>query len=259
VPRNRWSLALLSDVHGNLPALEAVLADARSRGAAAVWHAGDSVGYGAFPRECIALLRRACDHSVLGNYDAKVLAFPRRRAKWSRSKHPLKFRAFEFAWENLDAASREWLAGQPERVLAEVEGRRVILVHATVLAAAGTVGPHTGESRWRECQEAVTHLGGAELVLAGHIHEPFDRPGSTRFVFAGSVGRPEDGDPRAHYTLLDLSGREIVVENRRVPYDTGRAARALAAQGMPEAFSVMVERGLDLVGALAWLEADSAD
>ena len=251
-------LALVADVHGNLPALEAVLADARARGAAAIWNAGDCVGYGAQPRECIALLREVCDYSVLGNYDRKVLAFPRRRAKWSRSKHPLKYRAFEFAWENLDPASRDWLAARPEQVFSNWEGCGVLLVHATVLADDDSVGPHTPAAYWRSCTVAGASAGSVDLVLAGHIHRPFDHPGRPRFVFAGSVGRPEDRDPRAHYTLIEVSGKEVKVENLRVAYDVERSVRALAKAGLPEAFGVMQRWGVDLAGARKIMEDQPA-
>jgi diadenosine tetraphosphatase ApaH/serine/threonine PP2A family protein phosphatase len=247
-------LALVADVHGNLPALEAVLADAREMGATTIWNAGDCVGYGAFPSECVALLREACEHSVLGNYDQKVLAFSRRRDKWSRSKHPLKFLAFQFAWENLDPSDRDWLSALPRQVRAKIGGHRILMVHATVLGSDDSVGPHTPSQYWRRCEKLLAAQGPADLVLGGHTHEPYEWSGQSRFVFAGAVGRPEDNDPRAHYTLIDLSGEEISVQNRRVPYDIDRAVTALADRGLPEAFAVMAQRGLDLKRALALLE-----
>lgn len=251
-------VALVADVHGNLPALEAVLADARERGAAAIWNAGDCVGYGAQPRECVAVLRDVCEFSVLGNYDKKVLAFPRRRAKWSRTKHPLKFRAFQYAWENLDPASRQWLAACPRRIFEARDGCGILLVHATVLGDDDSVGPDTSASYWRRCTGACEPAGEVDLVLAGHLHRPFERQGRPRFVFAGSVGRPEDGDPRAHYTLIKVSGSEIQVENRRVAYDVDRAAKALEKSGLPEAFAVMLRRGVDLTDAQALMEDEPA-
>jgi predicted phosphodiesterase len=256
MPASGPRIALLADVHGNLPALEAVLADARGAGATAIWNAGDCVGYGPFPRQCVELLREACDHSVIGNYDAKVLKFPRKRDKWSRSKQPLKFQAFEFAWQNLDRPSRDWLAGLPRQVHREVAGREILLVHATVLGDDEPVGSHTSVENWRLFEEAA---GPVDLVLAGHLHRPFDRPGAVRFVFAGSVGRPEDGDPRAHYTLIDLAGLEIVVKNRRVAYDIERTVAGLRDRGAPVAFSVMARCGVDLKEALDRMESDPVD
>jgi diadenosine tetraphosphatase ApaH/serine/threonine PP2A family protein phosphatase len=216
-------------------------------GVSAIWNSGDCVGYGAFPDECVALLREVCDQAVLGNYDAKVLEFPRRQKKWSRSKHPLKFLAFAYAWKHLAQPSRDWLAGLPRQVRLNVAGRQILLVHATPLADDDAVGPHTTAAYWQRCAEAA---GGADLVLAGHIHHPFDRPGRPRFVFAGSVGRPEDGDPRAHYTLIEISGKEVKVNSRRVPYDVERAVQALDQAELPEAFAVMLRRGVDLKRAL---------
>jgi len=191
---------------------------------------------------------------VIGNYDAKVLKFPKKRNKWSRSKQPLKFLAFEFAWQALDGSARSWLAGLPRQVRREVAGREILLTHATVLGDDEPVGSHTSAEYWRRCEEAA---GSADLVLAGHIHHPLDRPGRVRFVFAGSAGRPEDGDPRAHYTLVDLPGSEITVEHRRVAYDVERTVAALRDRGLPEAFTAMARRGVDLKAALAWIENEA--
>jgi len=97
--RRLMKAALIADVHGNLPALDAVLDDARQQGTRALWNLGDAVGYGPFPNQVLDRLRAEGAVSILGNYDRKVLAFPEKRGKWRRSKAPEKFEASRWTWE----------------------------------------------------------------------------------------------------------------------------------------------------------------
>ncbi|NQT86768.1 metallophosphoesterase, partial [bacterium] len=99
-------VALIGDVHANLPALEAVLADAEARGAEAVWDVGDLTGYGAFPEEVVQRLRQPDILNIIGNYDQKVLKFEQKSEKWRRKKRHEKWLAFRFASQNLSEASR---------------------------------------------------------------------------------------------------------------------------------------------------------
>ena len=80
--KNNKRIALLSDVHGNLPALEAVLDDAVGRGAEELWYGGDFLGYAPFPNEVVQKLREARAVSIIGNYDLKVLAFGQKQENW---------------------------------------------------------------------------------------------------------------------------------------------------------------------------------
>ena len=89
-------IALISDVHANFFALQAVVKDAKVKGAQEFWNLGDAVGYSPFPNETIALLRRLKAKSILGNYDQKILCFAREGKKWKKDKNKDKY--FSFAW-----------------------------------------------------------------------------------------------------------------------------------------------------------------
>ena len=233
-------VALIGDVHANLPALEAVLADAKARGAEAVWNVGDFVGYGAFPDQVVRLLRSEDAVSIVGNYDRKVLRFPARRRAWRQSKAPDKFLAFEWAHRNLSPDSREYLASLPRERRLTVGGRRVLLTHGS---PASEDEPLTDETPPRRLGE-LAELARADVVICGHSHRPLRREaGAVLFIGTGSVGRPEGGDPRACYALLEIDGHGLSVRHRRVAYDTGGAADAIRGRDLPEAFAEMVLRG----------------
>ena len=90
-------IALIGDIHANLPALEAVLEDAHKRKVEAIWNIGDMLGYNAFPDQVVKRLRKERVVSIVGNYDLKVLKFKKKAKKWRKKKHPDKYRAFKWA------------------------------------------------------------------------------------------------------------------------------------------------------------------
>ncbi len=234
------NVALIGDVHANLPALEAVLADARARSVSAVWNVGDVVGYGAFPDESVRMLRAAGAVSIVGNYDRKVLRFPRKAEKWQRSKASEKYAAFEWAYRNLSPESRDYLASLPTEVRMQLAGREFLLVHGSPTSEDEPLTDETPAGRLEELAE----LAAADVVVCGHSHKPMAREAAgVLFVGTGSVGRPEGGDPRACYAVLEIDAGQLAVTHRRVPYDAASAAEAIRSTGQPEAFAQMVLRG----------------
>jgi predicted phosphodiesterase len=236
-------VAFLTDVHGNLPALEAVLAHAQAQGVDQVWNGGDYVGYGPFPEQCVQLLREIEDAAVVGNYDRKVLRVPRKMEKWRRTKHPLKALAFQWAHDHLSEASLDYLARLPRQVRRWVAGVSTLLTHASLDSIKEVLGPSTSPERWRKLED----LSQADVVLSGHCHRPFMRAGSrTQFVNPGSVGRPEDGDPRAAYGLVEFSGGACQVQLQRVSYDVERTVAEIHRLGLPDAFAAVFRRARKL-------------
>lgn len=249
-------IALLGDVHANLPALETVLAHAQRRGVEAIWNAGDFVGYGAFPDEVVRLLRRQGALSIVGNYDLKALKFRRKQDKWQRSKHPLKFYAFQWAFEQLSKKSLKYLRSLPQETRFKIAGTWVLLTHGSPASNKEPLTPSTPAERLRE----LARMAEADLVVCGHSHQPFareilfDKVHSVLFVNTGSVGRPDDGDPRTGYAILELFDKahntlgpdHLQVQHYRLEYDVERAVAAIRAQGLPEAFAQMMLRGYPL-------------
>lgn len=236
-------LALISDVHANLPALEAVLADIARRGTdvAATYHLGDLVGYGPWPDETVALLRREAIAGVAGNYDSTVgTAYKHCGCRYADPRQEeLSHMSYAWTGANVSAATRAFLAGLPFRVDllpngGHTAGPRVVLVHGT---------PTRNTLYWTEDRPdtfctRMARIAGArrgDVIAFGHTHEPWHREvGGVRFVNAGSVGRPKDGDWRAAYVLLEIGGRGPEVEFVRVEYDLARAVEGIRRSGLPD-------------------------
>lgn len=236
-------IALIGDVHANLPALEAVLTHAHEQGVEAIWNVGDFVGYGAFPDEVVQRLRKENALSIVGNYDLKVLQFKQKKKKWRKKKQPDKYLAFEWAYENLSKKSRKYLRFLSQEIRMKVKGKRVLLTHGSPASDEEPLTPDTPEKRLRELAQTAK----ADVIICGHSHRPFAREvDGVWFINTGSVGRPDDGDPRACYAVLEIDSKRIQVRHHRVEYDVERAVAAIREHKLPEAFAQMTLQGRNL-------------
>lgn len=243
--------ALLSDVHANLPALEAVLADIAGQPAiAATYHLGDLVGYAPWPNEAVALLRESGVTGVAGNYDSSVGTDYKHCG--CRYEDPLQeeLSHVSYAWTrtHVTAETKRFLAGLPFRLDLLPEGghhagRRIVLVHGT---------PTLNTLYWTEdrsdefCLKMAAQAGlrAGDVICFGHTHLPWHRTvGGIHFVNTGSVGRPKDGDWRAGYVVLDVEPARVEVGFRRVEYDLARAAGGIRASKLPDALAKHLETG----------------
>ena len=243
-------IGLLSDVHANLPALEAVLEDMPP--VAEIICAGDVVGYNPWPAECLDRVREVSAATVRGNHDRTV-------------ETPERYRANRMAEAGLEHAKRElsteglaWLRSLP-RATWFADGR-YHLVHSHPaseredayvypeefpaldrhLDALGDDAPDDAEGgRGGGDGDAGVDLDG--LVL-GHTHVQGARSVDGRLVVnPGSVGQPRDGDPDAAYAVLDVDAGEV--DLRRVAYDVDRVAEAVEREGLPERTAERLYRG----------------
>jgi putative phosphoesterase len=221
-------LGLISDVHGNLVALEAVLSDMPA--VEAVICVGDVVGYNPWPGECVDRVREVASVSVMGNHDRNVDTPDRYRA--NRMAHA----GLIHAGERLDDDQAEWLRTRPER--AEVADGRVLVVHSHPdPAQRGTYVYPSDFPRMRP------HLDDYEGLLFGHTHVQHEATVDGRLLCnPGSVGQPRDGDPRAAYAVLHVED-DLRVELRRVSYDVERVQEAVADAGLPDRTGARLERG----------------
>lgn len=233
-------VALIADIHGNLPALEAVLADARAHRTEQIWNLGDFLGYTPFPNDVIRVLQEQKAVSIIGNYDQKVLQFPKKKKDWKDTKRPDKFSAFEWNSQNLSETSQAYLRDLPEQRTLTVGEVSVMLCHGSPDDINEHLFSHTPEARLA----TLAASAGVSVVVCGHSHDAFTRRvNGTWFVNPGSCGRPEGGDWRAAYAVVTFAGQDVSVKHRRVEYDIERATRAIHAAGLPHAFIQVLKQG----------------
>ena len=242
--------ALISDIHANLPALTAVLADIGRRGVDAIYHLGDLVGYAPWPNEVVAVLRDGGIAGVAGNYDSTVATGYKHCGCRSENAHQEELSHQSFAWTlaNTSPESKRWLTGLPFRLDirplgGHVAGPTIRLVHGN--QALNTV--YVTEDRSDDFLKKMADAMGASAgdgICFGHTHKPWHRTvGGIHFVNTGSVGRPKDGDPRGGYVLLVVTEHGVGVEFVRVEYDVEATARAIVDSGLPEEFADFLRTG----------------
>jgi diadenosine tetraphosphatase ApaH/serine/threonine PP2A family protein phosphatase len=228
--------AILSDIHGNLEALDAVLADATSR-ADDVLCLGDVVGYGADPVACIERVAHRAHAVVAGNHEHGVAGLL--HLDWFNDRARV---AAEWTRGRLDGDHLAWLATRP--LILEVDDAS--LVHASPVRPAEwdyLVSAEDGYEAFpafatRVCFVGHSHRPGVwSIGSSGRAYAPgataIDLESGRRYLInVGSVGQPRDGDPRAAYALWDVAERRVTIE--RVPYDVAMTRRKILAAGLPK-------------------------
>jgi predicted phosphodiesterase len=242
--------ALLSDVHANLPALRAVLADITRREAGAVYHLGDLVGYAPWPDETVALIGASGIPGVAGNYDSTVgTDYKHCGCRYEDPRQEeLSHLSYHWTRRHVTADTRTFLRGLPFRIdlLPEgghIGGPRVVLVHGTpTLNTVYWTEDRPDDFCLKMAGQAAAKAG--DVIAFGHTHKPWHREvEGIHFVNTGSVGRPKDGDWRAGYVLLDVAGREVEVEFVRVEYDLAAAMRGIRESELPDEFAEHLRTG----------------
>ena len=184
-------IGVVSDVHGNIAALEAALGALDGR-VDEVWCAGDIVHEYRFHSETVLRLRDAGVTAILGNHDHVLLSAAGAGAR---------------ARPGVDEEALAWLAALPYRHEATIDGRRVLMVHGSPWEPYGNY-LSGGNPKWREAPEL-----GVDVVVTGHTHDPFvERHGGTLVVNPGSLGEPRQRDRGHSYAVIDFAAHDAVIE-----------------------------------------------
>jgi len=239
----RW--AIVSDIHSNLEALEAVLADLERERPEALVCLGDFVGYGASPNECIARLRPLIEHAVVGNHDLAAIgridltyfnANAAMAAHWTEAaltpEHRLYLENLPFSVKWRDALLVHASPARPEKwhyVLSPAEATKEI---EAFTEAVCFIGHSHYPGAFDRRGDAVAYTRAADIRM---------EPGHRYLVNVGAVGQPRDGDPRAAYALYDDEARTI--RHVRLEYDVARAMKRILDAGLPRFLAERLQWG----------------
>lgn len=226
-------IALFSDVHANLPAFEAFLADADSRKPDAIYCLGDLVGYNLWPNEVIAEIRKRQIPTIAGNHDMKKLS-----PDPSGKNH---------AYHLISEEGRVYLQALPAHIRLEYrlnnEIFQVLLVHGSPRSNDEYVLEDLPEEIVREWMETAS----ADILVCAHSHKPYHRvmhseKGLKQIINTGSVGKPKDGNPQGGYVMLTIDKNSNAKEGMKVKfirfnYNVEKAATAIEASPLPNEFA----------------------
>lgn len=223
-------MLVLSDIHANLPALQAVIDDAGQHDT--VFFCGDLVGYYPWPDHAIETAREEHFLGVRGNHDEALVA------ESTFGFNSVAAEALRWTEENLSEESRAYLKELPYTRREEVQGADVLVVHGSPAAPVSEyVYPEQVTEQFLERQNV-----NADVLLLGHTHVPFvKRVGETLVVNPGSVGQPRDGDPRASYAVVNVEEQEADI--RRVEYPVDAVREHVRAEGLPSPLADRLSRG----------------
>jgi predicted phosphodiesterase len=248
-------IAIISDIHANLPALEATLADVDAQAPDLVLCLGDLVGYAPWPNEVVAEIRRRRIPTIAGNYDEGVglTSDDCGCAYRTAEEQALGKESIAFTNQVVTPETRAYLRALPRHLTFDFGDDRARFRLLLVHGSPRKINEYLFEDRPDKSFQRLLEDAGADVLVFGHTHKPFWKrlevaaaEGTIyrHAVNAGSVGKPKDGDPRACWTLLELTDRpaptdaeSLRVSFRRVPYDVDRAARAVEESALPDAFA----------------------
>jgi putative phosphoesterase len=225
-------VAVITDIHANLPALEAALVRIEELGIERVYCGGDLVGYGPHPNEVCALIEERGIPTIYGNYDYAIARDLDDCGCAYITPHDREIGQLSVEWTlvNTGQAAKDFMRDLPFDLRFQVEGRSIHLVHGS----PRKVNEYLFEDKPARLYERLAAAEDAEMLVFGHTHKPWVHDvGGVRFVNCGSVGKPKDGDPRAAFAVI--SGNEVTIE--RVAYDAPAVAAEVKDAGLPAEFA----------------------
>ena len=236
-------ILLLSDIHGNYPALEAISRQPEAKNAVdLIFNCGDSTVYAPFPNETLDWLREHEAISILGNTDIKVLKL---LAGKTINKPRKAEKRVMYSWtaDHLKPANIHLLKSFTKQKKMEIAGHIIGLFHGSPEHHNEFLFRNTTSARFEELAGKCA----CDIIITGHSHSPYHKKiNGVHFINPGSVGRMFDGSPDGSYAILELKTKRVQVRHFRCPYDIGRVISTLRSSHLPLIYDKMYRLGRKL-------------
>jgi putative phosphoesterase len=229
-------VAIITDIHANLPALEAALTRIAELGIEEIYCSGDLVGYGPHPNEVCALIAEREIPTIYGNYDYAIARDLHDCGCAYITPHDREIgqESVEWTLEHTDQPSKDWMRELPFDLQLRVGKTSVHLVHGS----PRKVNEYLFEDKPASLYERLAAAEDDDVLVFGHTHKPWTREyGGVLFVNCGSVGKPKDGDPRGAFAILSPTASGVDVRIERVGYDAESVAAQVRESGLPSEFA----------------------
>ena len=229
-------VAVITDIHANLAALEAALRRLDELDVDGVYCGGDLVGYGPHPNEVCALIAERAIPTIYGNYDYAIARDLEDCGCAYVTPHDRELGQQSVDWTlaHTDERSKAFMLALPFDLRFAVGESQVHLVHGS----PRKVNEYLFADKPATLYERLAGAEEGDVLVFGHTHKPWVHEyGDVLFVNCGSVGKPKDGDPRGAFALLEAADEGVRVRIERVEYDAAAVAREVAAVGLPSEFA----------------------
>lgn len=248
-------IAFFSDIHANLPALEAVLTDIDKQKPDFVYCLGDLVGYNIWPNEVATVIRQRGIPTLAGNYDEGIGLGSDDCGCAYKSDEEKANGAISIAYTNkvVEDHTRAYLRMLPRHMSLEFQNHQERIKLLMVHGSPRKINEYLFEDRPEKSLMRILEAAQADIMFFGHTHKPYHRileydlNGEKAFRHAvniGSVGKPKDGDPRACYAMMELDtslslhdATSVSVQFIRIEYDVEKAAKAVEQSELPDAYA----------------------
>ncbi|MBN1966276.1 MAG: metallophosphoesterase family protein [Anaerolineae bacterium] len=223
-------IAVLTDVHANLPALQAALEVIRQAGCARIVHTGDAIAIGPHPAECLALLLEAGADCIMGNHDDWfVHGLPQPQPEWMSDGEVMHQ---QWTHAQLDPALQTTVGGWPFVQVEEIDGVRIVFTHYGLADGSSTFMPLLRPPT-AGALDAMFAAYEADLVFYGHDHAASDLAGQARYVNPGSLGCHHEAVAR-FVIVTTRPGETYTIDYQAAPYDDTPLYRAFEQRAVPE-------------------------
>lgn len=243
-------ILLISDIHGNYPALAATQVYFKTIDFDAIINCGDSLVYAPFPNDVLNWLRKNNVLSILGNTDKKVIKLLNKKSfkKPGKQEKRIMYESTANTLSKKNAAfiqsfkKKSSLTLQLENV-SDKNTKTIGIFHGSPVAHHEFLFATTESLRFEELAATCS----TDIVVTGHSHSPYHKIiGGVHFINPGSVGRMFDGNPCSSSAILTIRKNKISVEHYRIPYDIKAVTREIFKQGLPDIYSQMYRLGRKL-------------
>jgi putative phosphoesterase len=227
------TVAVITDIHANLPALQASLQAVEKEGIDAVYCGGDLVGYGPHPNDVCDLIAARGIPTIYGNYDYAIGRDLHDCGCAYRDPHDREIGQLSVEWTlvHTSVAAKSFMRGLPFDLRFDLGGKRVRLVHGS----PRKVNEYLFEDKPPRTFERIAAMAECDILVFGHTHKPWIHEyGGVLFVNCGAVGKPKDADPRAAFAVLTETAEGVEAAIRRVAYDALSVGREMREVGLPE-------------------------
>jgi putative phosphoesterase len=236
-------IALFTDVHANLPALEAVLDDIEKRNVETIFCLGDLVSYAPWPNEVIDIVKKNRIATIAGNHD-EILGNKSHNGLDYKGDRNLSIgqQSIEYTNSILTVQNRLYLKSLPRQIKLEFHSCKFLLCHGS----PEKIDEYLTKDLSHEFYWQMMEKHEADVMAFGHTHKPFHKTiekgkQTKHAINLGSVGKPKDGDPKACYVIVELEDK-VAVEFIRVDYDIEKAAKAVEDSPLPNQFADMLRK-----------------
>ncbi len=234
-------IALISDIHGNLIALQETLKDIENRKIDTMYCLGDLVGYGPFPNEVIDLIKEKNIPTIQGNYDEKVTKYQLTGEIETKDidELNLKEKILKWTYNNISKENIKWLSQLPAKLEFEIEDKKILLVHGSPRRNNEYLYEDSTEL------EEIASMIDVDIMVCGHTHLAYHKVDcNVDLINAGSIGRPKHGSPNITYMILNIVNSKVDTELVELKYDYEIVAQAIERSSLPNEIANKIRKGI---------------